>query len=111
LHINLKDNLIHINQTISNSKKVAFLTFLVASILLLIFYFTEFNGMIYFSLLFIVAAFFVNTYQFITLFFQLKEKQIRKQILLTLGIMLLNIPVGYLYVEIGLKIYSHSNPN
>ncbi|GAA4051186.1 hypothetical protein GCM10022388_16650 [Flavobacterium chungnamense] len=111
MHINLKDNLIHINQTISNSKKVAFLTFLVASILLLIFYFTEFNGMIYFSLLFIVAAFFVNTYLFVTLFFQLKQKQITNQILLTLGIMLLNIPIGYLYVEIGLKIYSHSNPN
>ncbi len=104
------DNLIHIEKIISTSKKVAFLTFLVASILLLIFYFTEFNGMIYFSLLFTISALFINAYHFLKLILHLSEKEKRNQILLSLVIMLLNIPLGLLYLEIGLKIYSHSNP-
>lgn len=104
------DNLIHIDKTISTSRKVAFLTFLVASILLLIFYFTEFNGMIYFSLLFTISALFMNAYYFLKLILHFSEKVKRNQILLSLIIMLLNIPLGLLYLEIGLKIYSHSNP-
>ena len=104
------DNLIHIDKTILTSRKVAFLTFLVASILLLIFYFTEFNGMIYFSLLFTISALFINAYYFLKLILFFREKARRNQILLSLVIMLLNIPLGLLYLEIGLKIYSHSNP-
>jgi len=106
----LIDNLIHIDKTISTSRKVTFLTFLVASILLLIFYFTEFNGMIYFSLLFTISALFINAYYFLKLILLFREKVKRNQILLSLFIMLLNIPLGLLYLEIGLKIYSHSNP-
>lgn len=104
------DNLIHIDKTISTSRKIAFLTFLVASILLLIFYLTEFNGMIYFSLLFTIAALFINSYYFLKLILFFNEKVKRNQILLSLFIMLLNIPLGVLYLEIGLNIYSHSNP-
>jgi hypothetical protein len=106
----LIDNLIHIDKIISTSRKVAFLTFLVASVLLLIFYYTEFNGMIYFSLLFTISALFINTYYFLKLIFLFSEKVKQNQILLSLIIMLLNIPLGFLYLEIGLKIYSHSNP-
>jgi len=107
----LKDKLIHINQIISISRKVAFLTFSIASILLLIFYLSEFNGMIYFSMLFTIAALFINTFYFVKLFLLLKEKIKTKQILLALSVMVLNIPLGLFYLEIGLKIYSHSNPN
>ena len=104
------DNLSHIDQTISISRKVAFLTFGVATILVLIFYLSEFNGMIYFSMLFTVLAFFINTYYFIKLLFAIKEAYKVKQIYQTLVVMLLNIPLGFLYLELGLKIYSHSNP-
>jgi hypothetical protein len=107
----LIDNQIHINQTIAISRKVAFLTFGIASILLLVFYFTAFNGMIYFSMLFTIAALFINTLYFVKLALLFKEKMKTKQILLSLFVMLLNIPIGLLYLEIGLKIYSHSNPN
>ncbi|WP_298139608.1 hypothetical protein [Flavobacterium sp.] len=106
----MKDNLFHIDKFISTSRKVAFLTFLVASILLLIFYFTEFNGMIYFSLLFTISALFINAYYFLKLILFFNEKVKRNQILLSLFMMLLNIPLGLLYLEIGLNIYSHSNP-
>lgn len=107
----MKDNLIQIDQIISTSKKVAFLTFLVASILLLIFYFTEFNGMIYFSMLFTIAALFINSFYFLKLIVNIKEKERRSKILISLFLMLINIPLGFVYLEIGLKIYSQSNPN
>lgn len=108
--LKLIDNLIHIDNLISTSKKIAFLTFVVASILLLIFHLTEFNGMIYFSLLFTISALFINAYYFFKLILFFNEKVKRNQILLSLFIMLLNIPLGVLYLEIGLNIYSHSNP-
>lgn len=106
----LTDHQIHIDQTITTSRKVAFLTFLVASVLILIFYLSEINGMIYFSMLFTVLAFFINTYYFVKLITEIKESYKVKQIFLTLLLMLLNIPLGFFYLEIGLKIYSQSNP-
>jgi hypothetical protein len=66
--------------------------------------------MIYFSLLFTISALFINAYYFLKLILFFKERARRNQILLSLVIMLLNIPLGLLYLEIGLKIYSHSNP-
>ncbi len=107
MFLNLKNNLIHTDQIISTSKKVVFFTFFIASILLLIFYFTEFNGMIYFSLLFTISALFINSFYFLKLVLLFKEKANRNQILVTLFLMLLNIPLGFFYLE----IYSQSNPN
>jgi hypothetical protein len=95
-----------IGLTISTSKKVAFLTFLIASVLLLVFYYTEFNGMIYFSMLFTILAFFINTYYFLKLLLFFKDNIKRNQILLSLVLMLLNIPLGLLYLDIGFKIYN-----
>jgi hypothetical protein len=65
--------------------------------------------MIYFSMLFTIAALFINSFYFLKLIINIKENEKRNKILLSLFLMLCNIPLGLLYLEIGLKIYSHSN--
>ncbi len=88
------------------SKRVAFFTFLTGSIILLLYYLTHYHGTIYFSLLFMVSAFFVNTFFTIQLLISYSNnKDYRKPILTALSLLFLNIPIGYLYVELGFKIY------
>lgn len=88
------------------SKRVAFFTFLIGSIILLLYYLTHFHGTIYFSLLFMVSAFIVNTFFTIQLLISYSNnKDYRKLILAALFLLFLNIPIGFLYVDLGFKIY------
>ncbi|KAB1157076.1 hypothetical protein [Flavobacterium luteum] len=88
-------------------KRVAFFTFLIGSIILLLYHITHYHGTIYFSLLFMVSAFFVNTFFAIQLLISYSNnKDYRKPILTALFLLFLNIPIGYLYIDLGFKIYN-----
>ena len=102
--MNINDTL---NNDISFGRKVSLLTFLVASLLMFIFYLTEFNGTIYFVFLFFFTALGFNSYIFLKLVISyFKENEKRKTILFTLLLLLLNVPVGILYTDLGFKIYN-----
>ena len=94
----------------SLSRKVALVTFLLGSLIVSLYYFTAYSGVIYISFLFMVSFFLLNSLLFISLislFF--KNKNDRKSIMITLLIIFMNIPIGYLYLQIGFKIYGHLN--
>lgn len=95
------------NNDITFGRKVALFTFLVATFLIFIFYITEFKGTIYFVFLYFFSALGFNIYIFLKLsYIYFKELNNRKTILVTLFILLLNIPVGFFYTDLGFKIYN-----
>jgi hypothetical protein len=89
----------------SLGRKVALLTFLLGSLIVSMYYFTAYSGVIYISLFFMIAFFLLNT--ILSIF--LKNKKDRKSILVTLFLMFLNVPIGYLFLQIGFKIYGTFN--
>jgi hypothetical protein len=94
----------------SLGRKVALLTFLLGGFILALYYFTAYSGMIYISIFFMIAFFLLNIIPslfLLSLFF--KNKKERKSILVTLFLMLLNVPIGYLFLQIGFKIYGILN--
>lgn len=106
---NLLDN---IEKVISYGKKTALISFLIGSLILFIYYLTHYNAIIYFALFFIITAFATNGYLFILMVVYLfKKSNIKNKILLTLLLMLLNIPIGIGYFEIGFNIYSSTITN
>lgn len=101
-----------IEKTIANGKKAALASFFLGSLILLIYYFSHYNGIIYFALFFCMAAFIINGFFFIQLTIELFKKSVFKnKILQTLLLMLFNIPIGVGYFEIGFHIYSSVTPN
>jgi|694.fasta_scaffold33123_4 hypothetical protein len=94
-------------EQINMSRRVAFFTFLLGSLILLLYYITKFHGTIYIALFFIVAAFFVNSFLTFQLLFSFSiNKQQRKSILVSLFLLFLNIPIGLLYINLGFRIYN-----
>jgi hypothetical protein len=101
-------NLKTVEEYCSMSKKIALASFLIGSFILLLYYFTKYNGIIYISLFFMISAFVLNTLFFLKLFFlYFKSQNQQTKILTCLGIMLLNIPIGYLYLELGFHFFGH----
>ena len=102
--MNLNETL---HKDINFGRKVSLFTFLVATLLMLIFYLTEFKGTIYFVFLYFFSALGFNSYIFLKLVISyFKENEKRKTILFTLLLLLLNVPVGILYTDLGFKIYN-----
>lgn len=94
---------------ISFGRKTALLTFLIGSSILAAYYLFNHSSLIFLSLFFMVSAFFVNSFIFIKLavcWFNNPES--RKKISNTMLLLILNIPIAYAYIEIGLQIYSSS---
>lgn len=97
------------DECITVGRWVAFFTFLIGSSILALYYFYNHSGIIFLSLFFMVSAFFVNSYVFIKLLSRwFSDVQNRKPLGYTLLILLLNIPIAFLYIKIGLEIYSKS---
>jgi hypothetical protein len=91
-------------------RKTALATFLLGSLIVALYYYTAFSGMIFISLFFIISFFVLNTVVSVSLIkFLLKSKKDQKSILTTLFLMSLNLPVGYAYLQLGFKIYAHTN--
>jgi hypothetical protein len=106
------DTLNNVEKAISNGNKAAIGSFLTGTFILLFYYFTHYNSIIYFALFFCMAAFIINGFLFIELTIELFKKSILKnKIMKTLLLMLLNIPIGFGYFEIGFHIYSTATPN
>lgn len=87
-------------------RKIALLTFLLGGFILASYYLTAYSGMIYISIFFMITFFVLNTSLsiiLITLFF--KNKAERNAILLTLFLMFLNVPIGFLFLQIGFEVY------
>jgi hypothetical protein len=96
-----------IDDYIKFGRLAALFSFLIGSVIIAVFYFTEYNGIIYISLLFIISAFMVNTYLACCLIYAFfKLKQHRKNIAITLFLMLLSIPVGLFYLDLGFTLYN-----
>lgn len=88
-------------------KKTALFSFLIGTLILGIYYITQYNGIIYISILFITLAFLVNTFLAIYLLYQFfKNKKNRKAIGFTLLVMTLNIPIGLYYIDLGFTLYN-----
>jgi hypothetical protein len=101
-------NLKTVDEYCSMSKKIALASFLIGSLILLLYYVTKYNGIIYISMFFMISAFLLNAVFFLKLFFlYFKNQNQKNKILSCLGIMLLNIPIGYLYLELGFHFYGH----
>ncbi len=99
-------------KTILYAKITAIASFFIGSSILLFYYLSHSNTIIYFALFFMVLAFSINGYLFIVLIVHLvKKSALKNKILLTLLLMLINLPIGYFYLEIGLHIYSYSITN
>lgn len=109
----MNNNSLHtIEKAIANGKKVALVSFLTGSLILLIYYFSHYNGIIYFALFFCMAAFTINSFFFIELTIELfKNSILKNKIIQTLLLMLINIPIGFGYFEIGFHIYSTATTN
>ena len=90
-------------------RKTALATFVTGSLIVALYYYTAFSGMIFVSLFFIISFFLLNTAVSVSLIrLLLKNKKDKKSILITLFIMSLNLPVGYAYLQLGFKIYAHT---
>lgn len=76
----------------------ALLSFLIGSLLLILFYLTSSSNIIALGIFFIGIAGIINTGVFIKVIFEiLKEKRNKKKYYITAGVMLLNIPIVVLY--------------
>ncbi len=101
-----------VEECISFGKKVALFTFLIGSAILIGYYFYSNSSIIFISLFFMVVAFLINTYTFIKLTsFAFSNSSERKKIIGILLLLLLNIPIAYAYIKIGLEIYSSPYSN
>jgi hypothetical protein len=90
-------------------RKTALATFVTGSLIVALYFYTAFSGMIFVSLFFIISFFLLNTVVSVSLIrLLLKNKKDKKSILTSLFIMSLNIPVGYAYLQLGFKIYAHT---
>jgi hypothetical protein len=90
-------------------RKTALVTFVTGSLIVALYYYTAFSGMIFVSLFFIISFFLLNTAVSVSLIkLLLKNKKDKKSILTTLFLMSLNLPVGYAYLQLGFKIYAHT---
>lgn len=88
-------------------RKVALYTFFIGTLIVALYYITSFSGTIYISLFYMISFFIINSIVFIKLVALLiKNRTERTSILITLFLMLLNIPIGYAYLQLGFKIYS-----
>ncbi len=97
------------DNVISYGKMSAFCTFLIGTFILGTFYLYQHSSIIFVSLFYMVVASFVNGFIFIKLIsFWFSNPNDRKEIRNILLFMLLNIPIAYIYVRIGLEIYSDS---
>ena len=98
-----------VDDCIAVGRKVALGTFLIGSAILAAYYFNNHSTIIFLSLFFLVVAVFINTYVFIRLLMTwATNKPERNKIRNTLFLLLLNIPIAYAYVKIGLEIYGNS---
>jgi len=92
------------------SRKLALITFLLGTLIVSLYYFTSYSGVIYISLFFMISFFILNSIFFIKLIsLFIKNKEDRKVIIITLLLMSVNIPIGYLYLQIGFTIYGLIN--
>jgi len=102
-------------QTVSNvllaTRLTALGTFVLGTVLMVSFYYNPVGGVIYLSLFYIISMLFLNGYfavRLLQLF--IEESGVRSQIVKSWGILLLNIPVGYFYIQWGLEIYQNATP-
>jgi ABC-type methionine transport system permease subunit len=97
----------NIENVINLGKKSALFSFLLGSIIIVFYYFTHYNSVIYFSLFFIIVAFIVNTTIAIYLIIgYFKYKPFKNAIIKTLLLMIVNIPIGLFYLDLGFTLYS-----
>lgn len=93
------------NNLITTSKAIAFLSFIMGTILFVIqLYFQGTYRIVHIGLIFIVVAVIINTILLIALLFGLLGNTDNKlEILKTCGMVLLNIPIAILYFYILLR--------
>ena len=106
MFVNLFD-IKNIEDYILLGKKVALLSFLIGTLIIGIYFLSHYNGIIYISMFFIMVAFIANTILGFYLIYQfIKQPDYRKSIAVTLFLMIINIPVGFYYLDLGFKLYN-----
>ena len=89
------------NNLITTSKAIAFLSFIIGTILFALQLYNDALGLIYFGSIFIIIAVVINSISLIALIFSILgyiEQKI--ELLKTMWIVLLNIPIAILYFYI-----------
>lgn len=90
------------------SRKVALISFLTGTMILALYFFSHYHGVIYFGLFFITVAFIGNSFFTVLLMnYFIKEKIHRRTILFSLILIFLNVPIGFFYLDLGFEIYNH----
>lgn len=90
------------------SRKAALFSFLIGTLILALYFFSHYHGVIYFGLFFIKVAFIVNSFfTVLLLHYFIKEKLHRKAVLFSLFLIFLNVPIGFFYLDLGFEIYHH----
>lgn len=100
-----------VSKVIFATRLTALGTFVLGTVLMLSFYYNPVGGVIYMSLFYIISMLFLNGYfavRLLQLFFE--SAQSRPKIIQTWGILILNIPIGYFYIQWGLEIYQNATP-
>jgi len=90
---------------ILKARKLVLISFLGGSLIFVLFYITEHLLLAIVGLIFLVVMAILNAIVFLKLVKEMGNATGKKQFLkTTLVLMLLNIPIAYLYVRVGLKI-------
>jgi len=89
------------NNLITASKCIALLSFIIGTTLFTLQLYNDELDLIYMGLIFMSIAIIVNTISlFILIFSVLKSNKQKSELLITIGIVLLNIPIAILYFYI-----------
>ena len=87
------------------SQKVAIGSFIIGTIIFFLFYQTELMIYTIVGFIFLIIAIPLNTIFLLRLLYQLfTTKKYQKQILITVLIVLLNIPISYIYYKIAIEL-------
>ena len=87
------------------SRIIALVSFVIGTLILTLFYWTENLTLTMVGLFYLVLAFIINSVFLVGLVIKLINKESdKKQVLISIGLMLINIPIVILYYNIAMEI-------
>lgn len=98
-----------INQTTGFAIKIGIYTLILGTSILTLYYFTEYMFLPFIGLLFLFVAILINTgIVFNLLIILFENKRYWKKILITISVLLINVPVAIMCVKYGLLVFYRS---
>ncbi|WP_397363682.1 hypothetical protein [Olleya sp. R77988] len=88
------------------SRLIALLSFVFGSLILLFFYLSEDSVFLIIGLIYLIAAFILNTIFLVGLIVKYPESEEKKRIKLSIILMLINIPIAYSYYLFAMQVFN-----